>query len=88
MEERHVGDLPGAKISGADLKLDEVYGDHVHQNSGQHLDGGITDDAMWQSYWRRLVVYHSRQYNVPKGKVGHRFLEMITDNIEGVISRK
>ncbi|WP_288993061.1 hypothetical protein, partial [uncultured Marinobacter sp.] len=68
--------------------MDEVYGDHVHQNSGQHLDGGITDDAMWQSYWRRLVVYHSRQYNVPKGKVGHRFLEMITDNIEGVISRK
>jgi hypothetical protein len=26
VEERHVGDLPGAKISEADLKLDEVYG--------------------------------------------------------------
>jgi hypothetical protein len=88
VEERHVGDLPGATISEADLKLDEVYGDHVHQNSGQHLDGGITDDAIWQSYWRRLIVYHCRQYSLPNGTVGHRFLGMLTEIIEGIISRK
>jgi hypothetical protein len=61
VEERYVGNLPGAKISGADLNLDEVCGDHVHQNSGQHLDGGITEDAIRQGYWRRLIVYHYRQ---------------------------
>ena len=30
-----------------DRKLMEVYGDHVHQNDGAHLDGGIADDAVW-----------------------------------------
>ena len=51
-EERNVGDLPGATIAAADRLLDTVYGDYVHQNSDQHLDGGIADDALWQNYWR------------------------------------
>ena len=80
VEERHVGDLSGATISEADLKLDEVYGDHVH--------GGITDDTIWQSYWRRLIVSHCRQYSIPNRMVGHRFLGMLTEIIEGIISRK
>ena len=42
-EERNVGDLPGATILAADRLLDTVYGDHVHQNLGQHLDGGIAN---------------------------------------------
>jgi hypothetical protein len=59
--------VAGAKILEADLKLDKVYGDHVHQNSGQHLNSGITEDAIWQGYWRRLIVYHYRKYSAPKG---------------------
>jgi hypothetical protein len=36
-----MGDLPGATISEADLKLLEVYGDYIHQNDGTHLDDGV-----------------------------------------------
>ncbi len=42
-EDREKGDTPGSPIS-----MDEVYGDHIHQNPGTHLNGGITDDALWQ----------------------------------------
>jgi hypothetical protein len=27
---------------------------YVHQNPGTHLNGGITDDAMWQGCWHQL----------------------------------
>jgi hypothetical protein len=60
MEERNIGDLPGATISDADRLLNKVYGDYVHQNPGTHLDGGIADDALWQERWSRLTVYPSK----------------------------
>jgi hypothetical protein len=43
------GDLPGVTISEAELKLMKVYGDHIHQNDGTHLDGGMKDDDAWQA---------------------------------------
>jgi hypothetical protein len=33
-----------------DQKMDEVYGDHIHQNPGTHLTGGITKNAIWQEH--------------------------------------
>jgi hypothetical protein len=53
------GDLPGAIITEVDRMMDKVYGNHIHQNPGTHLDGGIADDAKWQDYHRRLIVYPS-----------------------------
>ena len=44
-------DLPDYTLTEVDKIFDEVFGDHIHQNPGLHLDGGITDDATWQSYW-------------------------------------
>jgi hypothetical protein len=41
-----IGDLPGAAISEADIKLMNVY---IHQNDGTYLDGGITNDSVWQA---------------------------------------
>jgi hypothetical protein len=38
------GDLPKASLMDADQKMDEVYGDHIHQNPGTHLTGGITNN--------------------------------------------
>jgi hypothetical protein len=43
-----VGDLRGATILEADLKLMKVYGDYIHQNDGIHLDGGVQDGSVWQ----------------------------------------
>jgi hypothetical protein len=33
-----LGDLAGAIISEADLKLMEVYREHIHKNDGSHFD--------------------------------------------------
>jgi len=87
-EERHIGDLPGAVISEVDRKMDEVYGDHVHQNPGTHLDGGISDDKKWQEYWSRLVVYPTQTYDSPSGSVGRRFTSLLADEFDGILSRK
>jgi len=87
-EERHIGDLPGAVISEVDRKMDEVYGDHVHQNPGTHLDGGISDDKKWQEYWSHLVVYPTQTYDSPSGSVGRRFTSLLADEFDGILSRK
>ena len=68
--------------------LDEVYGDHIHQNDGTHLTGGISDDPQWQEYWRRLVVFPSKAYDVPSGAAGKRFVRMVASLLNGVKSRK
>jgi hypothetical protein len=86
--ENAVGDLPGAIVSDADRMLDKVYGDHVHENPGTYLNGGIEDDAMWQRYHRRLIVYPSQRYDAPNGNVGHCLVETMTSLFEGIRSRK
>jgi hypothetical protein len=87
-KKRNVSDLPGATISNTDLLFYEVYGDYVHQNSGQHLDGGIADDELWQNYWRRIIVYPSLTYAALSGAVGRRFVDMLAVILEGIKSRK
>ena len=63
-------DLSDYTITKADTLLDEIYGDHIHDNDGTHLNGGIANDSTWQSWWLRLVQHHPRRYVVPRGKVG------------------
>ncbi len=87
-QDRENGDLPGATILDADRILEKVYGDYVHQNSGAHLDGGITNNAMWQGFWRRLIACPSSTYDVPSGAVGKRLVEKIAEELRGVKSRK
>jgi hypothetical protein len=82
------GDLPDYVITDADIKLDEVYGDHVHQNSGKHLDGKVADDPMWQNYWERLVVYPFKTYSIPTGAVGKRFIRELAQLLDDTIKRK
>ena len=42
------GDLPYVRLLGADYMLYSVYQDWVHQNTGDHLDGGIMEEIKWQ----------------------------------------
>lgn len=83
-----MGDLPGATISEADLKLLEVYGDYIHQNDGSQLDGGIEDDLVWQARWRQLIALPSQRYDAPSGAVGRRFIRILTEELEGIVRRK
>ena len=39
-------DLPGSTPPKAHELLLEVYADHLHQNNGIQLDGGVADDAL------------------------------------------
>ena len=59
--ERDNGDAPGYVLTLEELRLREVYGDWVHGNPGTHLDGGITDDGMWQGWCRDLGVIPSQR---------------------------
>ena len=81
-------DLPGFSPTPADLLLDKVYGDHPHRNDGRHLDGGIQDDKAWQRRWKRIAQLSTTHYSVPKGRVGRRFIQMLTNEFNGVRERR
>ena len=81
-------DLPAYQTTPADRLLDSIYGDHAHDNDGCHLDGGIEDDHKWQSRWRRLVQHTPARYVVPRGKVGRRFLQILTEEFSRVRERQ
>ena len=49
-------DLPDFTSDRMYLLLQEVYGDCPNHNDGLHLDGGVKNNAIWQSCWRRLAV--------------------------------
>ena len=68
-------DLPGYVVTQADRLLDGVYGDHVHDNDGTHLSGGIVADKAWQVRWKRMVQLDQRHYSVPQGRVGQPHIE-------------
>ncbi|KAI2510249.1 hypothetical protein MHU86_4127 [Fragilaria crotonensis] len=58
-------DLPGYFVTAADRLLDSAYGDHVHDNAGTHLQGGFSDDALWQRRWRRMAQIATTRYQAP-----------------------
>ena len=66
-------DLPGYVVTAADRLLDTAIGDHVHDNAGIHLDGGVATNALWQRRWRRMAQLSTTRYQAPAGKVGGGF---------------
>jgi hypothetical protein len=70
MEDPPSDDSPSATLSDADQMMNTVFGDHIHQNDGTHLDGDIVYNATWQDYWRWLVFCPNQPYQLPKGNVG------------------
>ncbi|KAI2510018.1 hypothetical protein MHU86_4444 [Fragilaria crotonensis] len=76
-------DLPGYFVTAADRLLDSAYGDHVHDNAGTHLQGGFSDDALWQRRWRRMAQIATTRYQAPAGRVGRRFIAILTSEFRG-----
>ena len=50
------GDLLDVRLLGADYMLYGVYQDWVHQNIGDHLDGGTAEDIKWQARWKNSLA--------------------------------
>ena len=65
-----------------------VYQDWVHQNPGDHLDGGIAEDSKWQAYRRKLVCMPTQRYDAPSGKVGKIFVGILSVELDGVHASK
>ena len=70
------------------LSLRGVYVESPHHNDGAHLEGGVPDDAMWKSRWRRLAAQSSSWYYTPPGKVGSWFTAVLSAEWQGVLDRK
>ena len=83
-------DISGADISAANKKLDTVYGDHIHDNSGSHLHGGIgrAEDLIWQGYHRRLLSHNQSLYDTPRGKLGKEITNEFSNLLDDVMKRK
>eukprot|EP00957_Ditylum_brightwellii_P027238 2059504-Ditylum_brightwellii.AAC.1 len=75
-------------LSPINKRLIKVYGDTVHFNDSNHLDGGIEEDGAWQQRWQSLTALPCQRYNVPSGKVGRRFIELFTKELDGVVERQ
>ena len=80
--------LPDVRLLGADYMLYGVYQDWVHQNSGDHLDGGIVEYSMCQARWKKLVCMPTQLYDATYGKVGKRFVVILSVELDGVCARK
>ena len=80
-------DLPDFTPERAHLLLQEVYGDFPHHNDELHLDGGVEDNSIWKSCWRRLAVKSVSWYATPSGAVGHRFTTILAEEWQGVLNR-
>ena len=78
-----MADLPDYVITDRDRMMDGVYGDHVHQNDGTHLNGGIADDAVWP-----LQQFDCAEQPAPTRKGGDTFIDEFSNIIEGVFDRK
>ena len=80
-------DLPDFTPERAHLLLQEVYGDFQHHNDGLHLNGGVADDAIWQSCWIRLTTQSATWYAMASGAVGHRFKTILAAEWRRVLGR-
>lgn len=81
------GDLVGYQPTAADQQLDEVYGDHVHNNPGEHLSGYLTPavDQQWQDWHTQVAALPQLHYHVPTNKVGRRFIDKLSTLLLGIM---
>ena len=75
------GDLQGHSLTPCGHKLRSFYGYHIYRNDGTHLAGGISDDALWQTRWRRISNPTPRFYDAPKGKAGRSFVILLMEEL-------
>ena len=76
------------ELSKADELLLSCYGDTIHHNDDTHLDGGVADDRDWQRQWRKVVSCNLLLWDAPKGKVGRRFIQRLSEEWKGVRLRQ
>ena len=69
------GDLLDICLIGTEYMIYGVYQYWVHQNPGDHLDGGIAEDSKWQEWWENLFIFQPNAMKHLPGKSGRYFWE-------------
>ena len=90
-EEEIIADDPKVQqITAADRKLISLYGDTIHQNDGCHLHGGIDPDisTQHQEWWLQVISTHLFLWDLPNGKFGNDFLDILNGLFKDVLARK
>lgn len=77
-------------FTDADRMLLSVFGDTIHHNDGRHLHGSvpIAIDQMWQRRYASVVAGPQRLYYLPRGRVGKRFIKLLTAEWRGARERR
>ena len=68
-------------------KLASVYGEKIHQNDCSHLDGGVTEDMVWQEQWRGVMALPPQRYDVPLDQIGRLFVASVVTDLSGIVER-
>ena len=82
------GYLPDVHLLSTNYMLYGIYQYWVHQNQGDHLDGGIAEDSKWQARWKKIVCMPTQRYDAPYGKFGNRFVGILSIELDGVRATK
>ena len=80
-------DLPYFTPERAHLLLKGIYRYYSHHKDGSHLDGRVTDHAIWKLCWRRRAVQLATWYATPSGAVGRRFTAILAAEWRGFLGR-
>ena len=60
----------------------------MHQNSGDHFDGGIAEDSKWQARWEKLVWMTAQRYGASSGNVRKRLFGILSVELDGDCTSK
>ena len=58
-------DIPDFTPEREHMLLQRIHRNLPHHKDGLHLDGRVTDDAIWQRLWRRLATQSASWYAMP-----------------------
>ena len=81
------GELLYVHLFGADYMLYGVCQGWVHQNLGDHLDGGIAEESKWQARRKTLVCIPTQHYYALSRKFGRRFVGILSVELDWVCAR-
>jgi hypothetical protein len=89
-ENPHKADPPLQRLTTADRRLLRIFGNTIHLNDGNHLNGGVgaIEDAKWQWLYNPVTTCSLPLYEFPNGRWANRFLTMLTNLWVGVIQRR
>ena len=61
-----------------------IYNDTIHRNDGTYMHNNVEDDEVWQNFWKKIIAFHHPLYTPPFGPLGQKFIQILTNEWNGV----